>query len=246
MRSVNEPVILLITIFLVFVSCNNENAIDCLKKTGEITTREYSVGYFHTIEAIDEADIYLLNAETQRIEVKAGKNLLSNIQFEVKDSVLTIRNKNRCNWVRTPGNPGIYIYNNQLRRIDIYDYSNFYTLDSLHLNGLELFSDGTGNFDLKLDVDTLLIESIYISNFKIAGTVDFLKILFTNDSRFEGKELISEYNEIHHTGSNLIELYPIKVLSGELNSTGDLYYYHDPEILDISISGTGQLVDRSS
>jgi hypothetical protein len=186
-----------------------------------------------------------LNGEEQRIELVAGKNLLSNIRFEVKDSVLSISNNNRCNWVRTPGNPGVYIYNNHLRRIEIYDYSNFYTTDSLRLNTLSLFSDGTGNFDLLVDIDTLLVESIYISNFTFSGKVDLLRILFSNDSRFDGRELISEYNYIDHNGSNLIELYPVKVLTGQLSSTGDLYYYHNPQVLDMAINHSGKLVKKS-
>jgi hypothetical protein len=228
-----------------FISCDNDRVVDCLKKTGEITSVDYPVDFFHTVKVLDEVDIYLLNGENQRIELVAGKNLLSNIRFEVKDSVLTISNNNRCNWVRTPGNPGIYIYNNHLRRIEIYDYSNFYTPDSLHLKTMELFSDGTGDFDLLVDVDTLLVESIYISNFTFSGKVNFLGILFTDDSRFNGKELISEYNIIDHNGSNLIELYPLKVLSGQLNSTGDLYFYHDPEILDVVINHSGKLINRT-
>lgn len=230
---------------LSFFSCNNENAVDCFKKTGEITSKELSVEPFHSIIVTDEADVYLENGKEQRIVVKTGKNLISNIHFNVKDSILTISNDNRCNWVRMPGNPGIYIQNEQLRKIEIFDYANFYAQDTLRLNKLEIFSDGTGNFDLSLKVDTLQIESIYISNFKLAGKVQFLEIRFTDDSQLDGKELISEFNIIHHGGSNLIELFPIKVLTGELSSTGDLYYYHDPELLEVTIFNSGQLVNYS-
>jgi hypothetical protein len=228
-----------------FFSCDSENAGDCFKKTGDVINREFSLEPFHSIVVIDEADVYLENGNDQRVMVKAGKNLIPDIHFDVKDSILTITNNNRCNWVRTPGNPGIYIQNDRLRKIEIYDYVNFYSPDSLRLNILKIYSDGTGNFDLKLDVDSLQIESIYISNFKLAGRVDFLEIRFTDDSQFDGKELISEYNAIHHGGSNLIELFPIKELTGELTSTGSLCYFHTPEILDVEISHTGQLINCS-
>jgi hypothetical protein len=234
----------LLTCFSLF-SCNRDNSADCFKKTGAITTREFALAPFHTIVVIDEADIYLENGTDQQVEIKAGKNLIPEIHFEVEDSILTITNDNRCNWVRTPGNPGIYIRNNQLRKIEIYDFVNFYSPDTLHLNQLQIYSDGTGNFDMMLDVNSLQIESMYISNYKLTGRVQKLEIIFKDDSRLDGKALVSEFNFIQHEGSNLIELFPIKELTGEISSTGDLCYYHVPDFMDVEIKYTGKLIDCS-
>jgi hypothetical protein len=197
------------------------------------------------VVVIDEADIYLADGSEQHVEIRSGKNLIPEIHMEVVDSVLTIRNENSCNWRRMPGNPGIYIKNNSLRRVEIYDYANFYSIDSLTLEQLDIYSDGTGNFDLLVSMDVLRIESIYVSNFHLRGQVKFLEISFGNDSRFDGSELISDFNEVQHHGSNLIELFPVKELTGELGSTGSLCYYHSPEFLDVKINHTGKLLDCS-
>jgi len=242
MRLYIPDIIITFLLGITLFSCDNENALECFKKTGEMTEEEFFLDPFTEIVVMDEADVYLDNGPHQKIYIKAGENLISDINFNVTDSVLTITNKNRCNWVRTPGNPGIYITNNLLDKIEIYDYSNFYTVDTLSLKKLEIYSDGTGNFDITLNLDTLYIESIYISNFKIAGYINSLNILFTNDSRFDGKQLLSNFNEIKHHGSNLIELYPLKSLTGELNSTGSIHYYFDPEFIDVRIEGSGKLI----
>ncbi len=246
MRTRFHTFIFITCLFFSSVSCDNENAVDCLKQTGDIVTREFSLGYFHSIVVIDEMDVYLANGDNQHVEVKAGKNLIPEIHFNVRDSILTITNNNRCNWVRTPGNPGIYIQNDQLRKIEIYDYVNFYAPDTLHLNKFQIYSDGTGNFDMMLDVDSLQVESIYISNFKLAGKTRFLEIINKDDSQMDAKNLISELNVIHHGGSNLIELFPVKELTGEISSTGNLCYFHVPEFLDVKISYTGKLINCSN
>lgn len=240
-----QTLFLLVCLSFSLFSCDRENAADCFKKTGAITTREFDLQPFHSIVVMDEADIYLGNGTHQQVEIKAGKNLIPEIHFEVQDSILTITNDNRCNWTRTPENPGIYIQNNQLKKIEIYDYVNFYTPDTLHLDRLQIYSDGTGNFDMILDVNSLKIESMYISNYKLTGRVKKLEILFLDDSRLDGKSLVSEFNSIQHKGSNLIELYPIKELTGEISSTGDLCYYHVPVLLDVKINYTGKLMDCS-
>ena len=235
----------LILLILLNVSCNDANAPDCFKKTGEYTEQEFMLDSFHTVVVLDEADVYLANGVEQLVEIRSGKNLIPDIHLEVKDSVLTIRNENSCNWRRMPGNPGIYINSNRLRRIEIYDYANFYTMDTLSLSRLTVFSDGTGNFDMAIDMDSLYVKSIYISNFRFSGSVEVLEVTFEDDSRFDGAELTSDFNKINHFGSNLIEIFPLKELVGELGSTGDLCYHHEPEYIDVKIDHTGRLIKCS-
>lgn len=225
--------------------CDNENALDCFKTTGAIVQQEISLDDFHLIEVIDEVDVYLINSEVQKVVIKAGKNLIPKINLQVKDQLLTITNDNKCNWTRSPENPGVYIFSNHIRGISIYDYSNFYSEDTLALNSLDIYSDGTGNFNMKLNVDSLSVESIYISNFEFIGEAQYLYVYLSDDSQFYGSNLKSQHCEIIHKGSNRVEVYPIKTLEGSLQSTGSLYFFYDPEVKDISVTGSGELVDLS-
>jgi hypothetical protein len=226
--------------------CNNENALDCFKTTGEIIQQEVNLTHFNSIEVLDEVDVYLIHSEDQKVVIKAGINLMPKIILEVKDGLLTISNNNKCNWTRSPENPGVYIYSNDISSIAIFDFSNFFSEDTVMLNDLKIYSDGTGNFDMILDVDSLYIESIYISNFKFSGIANYLSLNFTDDSQFYGGNLKSQYCEIYHKGSNRVEIYPVQSLTGALKSTGSLYYYNNPGILDITVSGSGELVDLSN
>lgn len=233
------------SVFALFSGCDKENSPDCFKTTGEIIEVEAELEPFYSIEVWDEADIYLINSTTQKVIIKAGKNMIPKINLEVREGILTISNDNSCNWVREPGNPSIFIYSNDIQNISTYDYSNFYTEDTLQLSYLSVFSDGTGNFDFKIDIDSLIIESIYISNFAFSGSAHFSNIKFTDDSRFMGKNLDVEYCTIDHQGSNRIEVYPVSELSGTIQSTGSIYYYNDPELLDVQVNGTGELINMA-
>jgi hypothetical protein len=79
----------------------------------------------------------------------------------------------------------------------------------------------------------------------LTGDAGYLEIRFTNDSRFDGRNLLSGVNRIHHHGSNLIELWPVRELTGELGSTGNLCYYHEPDYLDVEINHAGKLTECS-
>jgi hypothetical protein len=191
---------------------------------------------------MDEIDIFLINSAEQKVVIKAGENLIPKIKLNVKDQILTITNENTCNWKRASDNPDVYVYSNSITNLAIFDYANVYTTDTLIQHKLNIYSDGTGNFEMKVDMDTLNIESTYISNFQISGNTDYLYLQFTNDSQFYGANLISEYCDIIHNGSNRIEIFPVMSLMVKLTSTGNLYYYNDPDYLDVVVSGTGKLV----
>jgi hypothetical protein len=234
--------ILIVCCATTFSGCDNENAFGCFKKPGEIVEQEVALGSFSIIEAHDEVDIYLVNSTKQRVFIKAGKNLIPQIHLNVKDDILTITNDNSCNWVRSPENPGIYIYSNDVSGIGIFDFANIYSEGSLKLDKLSIFSDGTGNFDMNIDLDSLVVESIYISNFTFSGNTDFLDLLITGDSRFIARNLSATDIKIDHNGSNRVELYPLDKLEGIIQSTGSVYYFNEPKTLDVTVRSTGQLI----
>ena len=227
---------------LSFSGCDSENAFGCFKKPGENIEQEIHLDSFSVIEVHDEIDIFLVNSTEQRVIIKAGKNLIPQIHLNVEADKLTISNDNSCNWVRSPENPGIYIFSDDVAGIEIYDFANIYSEETLALDKLSIFSDGTGNFDMNIDVDSLIVRTVYISNFEFSGNADFLDLVITGDSRFLARNLSVSDVIIDHNGSNRVELYPVKSLKGVIQSTGSVYYFYMPEILDVTVKSTGQLI----
>lgn len=234
--------ILIVCYAFTFSGCDSENAFGCFKKPGELIEQEIQLEPFSIIKALDEVDIYLVNSSEQRVFIKAGKNLIPQIHLTVEDGLLTITNDNSCNWVRSPENPGVYIFSNNISGIEIFDFANIYSEETLILDNLSIFSDGTGNCDMNIDVDSLIVKSIYISNLTFSGNADFLDLIITGDSRFLSRNLSAINILIDHNGSNRVELYPINKLEGVIQSTGSVYYFHEPEILDVTVRSTGQLI----
>lgn len=82
------------------LSCRKENATDCLKGNGDVITENRYTDEFRVIKVYDKIDLNVLQGTELKIEVNAGKNILSNIQTRVKNGELIIRNLNKCNFVR--------------------------------------------------------------------------------------------------------------------------------------------------
>jgi hypothetical protein len=57
-------------------------------------------GSFKIIKLFDKIDMNIRQGPEYKVEVSAGKNLLSNIITENNNGTLTIENRNKCNFVR--------------------------------------------------------------------------------------------------------------------------------------------------
>ncbi len=236
--------ILLFLLLLITLSCKGPGVLDCFESSGPYEEKQEDLPAFQKIVGYENIDLYLLNGSSQKVVVKAGKHLIPHIELTVNDGTLTIHNRNSCNWVRGPGNPGVYIYSDSLKRIETYGFINIYASDTFRIKSLELFTDGTGNFNLDVSGDSLFVDSEFISDFSMSGHVNYLSVRFTNDSQFHGKGLVSDDIFVTHKGSNTIEVYPVNSLTGTLESTGSLYYYNKPVKLDVKVSGTGKLGEK--
>lgn len=242
---INIYLFLTVAMLIAFIACDSEHAPECFKASGAYSEREVPVEFFSKLIVMDEAEVYLRSEGEPGIVIRGGKNIIPDIDFNFSGETLTITNRNKCLWVRKAGNPEIHITNPDLRVLEAYDFSNFHTPDTLVYPHLFILTNGTGNFDLTVRIDSFLINSDYISNFRIRGEAGYFKLYLVNDSRFDCRELVSGRTRIHHAGSNLLELYPTESLYGEMRGTGNVHYFYHPPLVDVDISGSGELIDRS-
>ena len=89
-------------------ACGPGHGTDCLKSTGSIITerREVAAGLV-TVTAYDNVDLRLVQDTQTYAEVRAGENLIGDIEFTRKGNSLEIANTSRCNWARSYDTPRV-------------------------------------------------------------------------------------------------------------------------------------------
>lgn len=96
---------LYILLILFTISCD-----DTLFNAGETVTKNIEISYFDKIYVEDIFDIHLIQDTVCKIEVKAGRNLIPNLEFTVdEDKNLTINNNNTARWSRDYDKIELYI-----------------------------------------------------------------------------------------------------------------------------------------
>ncbi|HKJ47990.1 MAG TPA: DUF2807 domain-containing protein, partial [Christiangramia sp.] len=80
------------------VSCDSEDAGNCLQESGDIIQEEILVENFDEIIVYDKIKLYIEQGAEQKVVLETGENLLNEISVEVKEGRLVLKNDNRCNF----------------------------------------------------------------------------------------------------------------------------------------------------
>ncbi|MBK7214837.1 MAG: DUF2807 domain-containing protein [Bacteroidales bacterium] len=162
------------------VSCEKDHLFDFLKSTGKDVTITRDVPeYFTQVRIENNINAVFTQGSGYSIRLEGGENLLPGIDTEIKDSLLTIRNNNRFNWVRA--------YD---RKITAY-------ITAPHF--LKIGYEGTGTLT---NTDTIREDSIFITAYAGSGYLNFcLDVGLSHLVMTSGS---ADFNISGHSGSNFI------------------------------------------
>ena len=236
----------LITIF----GCNNEDSGDCLQTAGTIIQQEIDVAPFTKILVNKKVALVINEGPIQKVIVETGENLMPDIEVQVLDNQIILTNHNSCNFFRDYGITKVYITSPNISEIRNASELNVTSESLLTFPNLFLESAGIGNtflavgdFNLIIDNSKVTVLSNGISNFYLSGKTKDLTIYFANgDTRFEGKNLISENVTILQVSSNDILIHPTKSLKGTIHSVGNVISFNQPPIIEVNVLSKGKLI----
>jgi len=241
-----------ISVFVLLLTCNGENAPDCFQNAGPIIQEEFTLDAFDKITVFERVELIIKDEATQKVVIETGKFLLNDIEVNVADGRLIIRNNNGCNLTRDYGITKVYVSSPNLTEIrnssgltvssdGVLNYESF-TLLSEDFNATEDFHTD-GDFNLEVNSDVISIVTNNISNVFMSGIVETININFASgDSRFEGANLIAQNINIFHRSSNDMIVNPQESLTGEIRSTGNVISLSQPPIVTVDEFYTGSLI----
>ncbi|MFP4290260.1 MAG: head GIN domain-containing protein [Cyclobacteriaceae bacterium] len=236
-------VLVLLLIAVCFSSCDDEKAY-CFEGDGNLTESEMNIPAFQSIYVYDGLNVYLHQAEEQKVIIKAGKNIIHRISAEVNDGGLFLRDQNRCNWSRDYQEREVHIWTKDIHTIEQSGYGKIVSADTLKMPDLNLRAQGgPGNYELTLDCERVVVHSWRYGTIKLAGKTRQLVVKYLNNNAiFDGRDLQAEEIEIIHKSHNSFHLYPIKSLKGEIRARGHTYLYHEPELIQVEQKGQGEII----
>ncbi len=225
---------------------------DCVKSSGEIILKEFSVPEFDKIIVYNGISLVITQGESYKVEVKTGSNLIDDITVNVTNGMLVLKDNTTCNWVRDYGQTTVYVTTPKLSEIYSKTEKNITSNGELNFPNLKLVAmdehdhyEGTGTGDFMLDInnESLVIEANNISQFVISGkTKNFYIGVYDGNGIVNAQNLVANEINFYQRGTNIILVNPINSLKGEIYSYGNVISLSKPAIVEVTEHYKGKLI----
>ena len=225
-------------------ACGPGHGTDCLKSAGKVITERRDVpAGLRTLTTFDNVDVIIVPDTETYAEVRAGKNVIEDIEFTVKGDALEISNTAKCNWVRSYDNPHeVTLHVAGLPDIFLRGSGNISTATPLRQDTTFLHLIGAGDFNLEL-VGTYCNADMYErGDFNLRGSLHTLTLTVGGNGRFFGQDMRTQagYFRTTRDSDGDAHIRASYAVGGTVAGTGTVYYAGSPAIVDIEVTGRGK------
>ncbi len=245
MKLLSKNIILFLLATVLLAACERANPLDCMKNTGKIIKEERILDSITMIVLKDNVNLVIEEADTQKIEIEAGKNLLDKIITKTQGDTLFISNENSCNWVRDYSKEiTARISSNSLKQIEYRGCGDISCNDPIAREEFILdIWEGAGNIDLKVNV---IFNHTYFhigtAHVKISGKANNNYLSSNSFGVLDTRNLHTQNTYVSSKSSNHVYVYATNILNATIQSIGNIYYTGNPKNITSDISGTGKLI----
>lgn len=228
---------------LLFTQCTPENSLDCTKFHGKTERETRVVASFERIEIYDKIDVVIRQDSISEVIVEYSRSLLQEIDVEVKEGALQLRNYESCRFVRSQSKrPTVYITTPRLTSISQYGTGTVRG-DGLIVSETLDVDAWAGGERIILNVATRkLLARIHSGScdLTIGGTTGELFLYQRGQGFAYLQDLQTGFAVVDHEGTGDAHLHIRDNLDYTLGFKGNLYVSGNPEIGQAIITGEGR------
>ncbi|MBD3583199.1 head GIN domain-containing protein [Flavobacterium selenitireducens] len=237
-----------IVLVALLAGCGASDA--CFKSTGSPATRQIDVSQtpFTKIYVFPGIALVVKEGPDYEISVQSGVNLIDDVQVDVSDGRLTLKDNSGCNLVRAYGQTKVFVTAPNIEEIFSNTEKDITSDGVLHYPILRLFSMdffdgvGTGDFHIEVDNAQVVVEANHVAAFYLSGRTDqALYNFYDGVGRLEAGSLMADDVQVFHRGSNDMIVHAVQSLGGNLYSTGNLISTTHPPTVNITEHWSGRL-----
>lgn len=220
---------------------------DCLTSTGPVRTERRALpAGLKSVYAYDNVDLILVQdtaAGTPYAEVRAGQNLLGDLQTRVEGDQLKLSNTARCNWSRSYNSPReVTLHVPRLTDVFLYGAGNISTAGRFRQDTIFFHLTGAGNLNLDVEATYLWVDLFELGDVTVRGRTGRLQLIVGGNGRFFGQNLRvgQSYFATNRDSNGDVHLQATDLLTGRIRGNGTVYYSGNPATVSIELSGRGQ------
>lgn len=236
-------------IVLLFSSCRKEQWDDCFTSYGKIGKEKRIIPDFTRLVVGDNFHVVLMQDTTQPtfIELSGGKNMFKGIEATVKNGYLTIKNRNRCNFVRDYKKIiTITINAKHLNAINLTAATSISSIGTLKLDYLNINHAALSDVFLNVNIDEISVNSINSGSTILTGKARVLKGSIEEISNLNAQNLVCEEVLIDSHTIWDCTINASKIIYVRIYNSGNIYYLNEPAFKELNVrTGKGDLIKKN-
>jgi len=233
-------------ISMLFTSCQKDHFFDFAIRTGKTITIDRTTNEnFTKIYLNDDVNLVITQGKIYSIRLEGGENLLPGIETTVSDSMLTIRNTNTFNWLRSYDKKiTAFVTLPHLLDLEFKATSNVTNTDTIREDSLSVSSiGGSGYINLTIKTGT---SKLSITNgsadMTIRGRTGVNFIFSGAYGAFHCLDLNSVYLFMRNASPNDCYVNVSYHFEYEIAGLGNIYYRGNPSEISGKITSNGKLI----
>jgi hypothetical protein len=231
-----------------FWSCNKSSPVcECFESAGQQSSLIVQVPTFNQLAVYDNVNVFITQGSPEQVTIEGGKNLIQNIGASVSGVVLSLKNNNICNWLRSYKKSviNVYITMPQLVSITNSGYGTVQSTGPITADSLVLNTTNSSG-DIQLDVNARTIESHMFgsADLILSGQCGTFQCNFFGGSGFiyDSNLVISGYGFLATTTSGDCYMNCNGSLTVKIYGQGNVFYSGTAIPQYYSEGGSGQLI----
>jgi len=226
-------IIIIFTITTLLTSCKKVPLT-----IGKTIVQNRQLVKFDRLTVKDDINVILVRSDSCWIEVSAGENIIDNITTEVSGGVLTIRNENALNWIRTYDyRIDVTLYFNDIREITYSSCGELKTKNQFNAeNGAYLMTvyESSGDVYMEInDCDAFYLNYEYgTSQINLFGkdndTIDIYKKSY---GLVHAESFDAECVTINNKSTGDCWVKACRSIYSHIENLGNVYYKGEPDTI---------------
>ncbi len=233
--------ILVVAITALFASCKKDEIQ--LIPSGNVTTQTEFFNDIQRLEVESLFKVYITTAsDEESIVVEADNNLHSYIQIRKSNNKLIVKLDEDLNIKRGEATLILHINVNELKYISGAGVTEFYLMNGINTNNLEINLSGDSFLNGTINSDNLRAKLTGASDIEIAGSASELNIDVIGASNMKGYDFTTNYLNAKLEGASEVNLTVNENMDVVATGASSVYYKGNAIIGNQNLTGASQIV----
>ena len=219
----------------IIIACNNNLAAQ--------SSKNVSVKNFNGITVSSGIDLYLTQAATETLTIKANEELIKNVIVVQSGTNVTIKYKDGISWGKLFKNQSIKVYVNykNLKDLTASGGSDVFTQNTLKTDLLNLKASGGSDLKLTLTVKDLSLSISGGSDAELKGSGENMSASASGGSDIDAFGYVVNYAKVNVSGGSDANIYVNKGLEAGASGGSDVNYKGNASLKKTTSSKSGDI-----